>query len=772
MQTDISLKGLIVIAVLVLAGCAPPGTEEPKDDYSNAYNGTIRSDKTQIDFQMQYGIPPQPQQIITTFDGSGGSYEVPFEASSWLTVIPTSSEEGSRTYSIEVKESLDPGTHSATLKFSTWVDGAVIVEADGGRRTPEPVTISVPVSVTVADGVVFRYDSYEKSYHWGQYEPMVCCFVMSSHAQQWSAEVDVPWLTLDKYSGQGSHSFSVKFNKTEWPVGASVAHITVRADNGQNSVLTIHLNVIEPVVATTPDTLRVLGNVGPAKPEQFKIELKELATGYPQTISDAGARRPFLVRSTESLQVWPERGLVGDPITVSYRALPQSRASGIYSEELAVEVDVPGKKLVHKVPIQLQVEPHRLYVPSNGLALTYGPGYDKRSANFDVIDSANDTSANITVSSDQNWLSISRDGTKVTVTANADGLSDGLHIATVAIHANGNSTAAGETVNVGFYVFSNTPVSGNTGYAAANRYLTSDPVRPWIYLAEGNAINAIDTYTGLVAKSFVMPAMVLDAVPSRDGMYLYTMLDDSTRTIRAIHIGTSTLTPTAYVSNSQSNQLSFLRAQGIPVLMTDSGVIVHADTGTSIELHDAHPDWWTKPEARAYLGPVFYHTNRFYMVESDRSYSRYEFRYSSVSKSELTNIEPGGRWVSELPPRFLMSPSDRYICVNSFCEDYQNGDSPTPYIAPYFHLPSFVYRWTNDALILNDDETLYGSTETGLALYRPGTLYEDVQILLRQIATDPGAVTLVRSSDGLRLATLNQLDQSGNKTLHVYSATH
>lgn len=275
-------------------------------------------------------------------------------------------------------------------------------------------------------------------------------------------------------------------------------------------------------------------------------------------------------------------------------------SGNVYPGTATVTVQVNGDTLTTQVPVNLRLDPAKLFIADNGVLLTSSPSYSAQLSHaLSVYDNADLNNITWTAVSDQTWLTVTSTGTtsgKMTLTANPVGLSqDILHLATVTLSSVNTliENTASETVTVGFYNASTDPALKTTvtlNDPAKQTGMVSDPIRPYVYVSHGGTdIEIYNTFSGTLETTLAGVGGDLRYLTvSSDGATLYAV-DHSDNSILPVNLATRVAQPKfttigfpTCISCAAQNLLvsaNYTRINGYPVLVTSAEEILDAANG-------------------------------------------------------------------------------------------------------------------------------------------------------------------------------------------------
>jgi len=316
---------------------------------------------------------------------------------------------------------------------------------------------------------------------------------------------------------------------------------------------------------------------------------------HPWTLTmDSGTNLSWMQSDTVSGQ------LDNSATTVTMTTDETGLLGNVYPGSATATVQVNGDTITQTIPVNLRLDPQKLFVADNGVLLSSFPSVtlSQFSHSVSVTDNAAQGVA-WSASDDAGWLNVTVSGTTnldtLQLTADPAGLAtDTLHTATVSITSADAKIENTETVTVGFYVSSLDPVN-NVSLTLTEpdkaSGIVADPVRPYVYVSHGGtSIDIYNVYTGTLVTTLSSVGTDLRALTiSSDGTSLYAM-DHSDDSIVPINLSTQlagTKFSGLYFPGCVScatqwlyNVIDYTRINSYPVLITSGNQIIDAANGT------------------------------------------------------------------------------------------------------------------------------------------------------------------------------------------------
>lgn len=424
------------------------------------------------------------------------------------------------------------------------------------------------------------------------------------------------------------------------------------------------------------------------------------------------------------------------------------------------------------IPVTLNIEPHRLSIIDNGVALSSLPSRSRLSHTIEIGENGG-TSTTWSAASDQTWLTLSTStgstGGTLALIADPTGLTvDTIHYANVTISSADVTIVNSEIVRVGFYI-SSVDASATMTFAGLSQAdypsgLVADPIRPYVYVSNMESdILVYNVYSGALVTTISgnINDTFSDLEVSSDGSYLYAVnrFDNS---INQVDLSTLTMGSTwtgfnfpVYASTPYLSQMDirYARLNGYPVLVTSGSQVLDAADGSVLTNMNDLSIYFRPPMIA--LSPNGETAFASYANYPYFDLDRYELWYSYVSNTAtafLAQTKPRNTWENAPVDMTMNQAGTRLLTVQPYSIDN--------------HFRSY----SNDE---NMDATLheaYGSSTVIVAITRGPTgkiytvkrasgiddtvyIYDDSYSLLTSTPVTAWTVNrkLVTSGDGMRL---------------------
>jgi len=523
----------------------------------------IAASSTSLTFTHVTGSAYPVSQTVNVLTSSGVAWTAS-TSNSWLMLSSTG---GTGPGSIGI--SVNPGA----LAVGTYNGTVTLVAPSSGDTETVFVTLNV-----VVPGLVSNQASLAFSGTYGSPFPAQAVNITMNNgsAVNWTATPSSNWLVLSQTSGTTPSSITVGVDVTGLSAGSYNATITFNG-SGLSSpmILNVTLLIITPSLYVNPTSLafgRSNGGLDAnGKTVTLSLNTATNAYGWTANVSD-----PWI-------QVMPVSGTVSStPFPVTVRIDPTGLAEGTYSGTVTFTAQVNGLTVNSILPVQLQLDTHRIVVSDVGVALTSTPTLSRLTRALKVR-SSRGADVSWTAASSQSWLGVTSSGTTsddLLLTADPAGLAaDTVHYASVTVTSSDTSVVNSETVRVGFWVGSTTPLA-STQLPGSSPPIAVDPIRPYVYRSGGGDIVVSNLYTGAVVTTITVPngASLGEATIANDGSRMF-VVDNINHQVLPIDLSTFTFGTGWATGASTAVGPVYVRSNGIGVLVVGNGRFFDPGTG-------------------------------------------------------------------------------------------------------------------------------------------------------------------------------------------------
>ena len=545
-------------------------------------------------FNAVNGAPIASKNLSITTNADLVATWVATSSANWLTLNGSSgTATGNTTDSLAVgvdaaTPSLASGNYSATINASVTIGSETLTG-----------TINVSLNLTTAafslNPTSISFSGVNGSEMGSQSFSIALNTGASKYA--WSASISADdgsggsWLQSSLISGEvsggESQSPTLTINASKLSSGDYSGSITVTSHINSDTistVLPVQLTLTPASIALSSSSLSFDGINGvDLGSQQVLVSLNTGNNAFPWTASvsaDNGSSGNWLVADNLS------GSLSSSDTSINLSTDTTDMTGDIYAGTLTITATVHGDTLVKDLPVTLNLEPHRLFVPDNGVALAAFPTATSSLVKAVTVTENGGVSTTWDAMSDQSWLDVTSSGTtdgNLSLTANTNGLStDTIHYATVTVSSTDPTIENTEAIKVGLWVSSIDPNSSDVITGTAYTHVTPDPVRPYAYVHDGGTdIYVYNVFTGTLVTTISSGGGPLGEMEaSSDGNTLF-VADHGNSDIVPVDLATQTA-GTAWAQKTSLNHLVYIRPNGFPMLIADGGNAWDPGTGTVI----------------------------------------------------------------------------------------------------------------------------------------------------------------------------------------------
>lgn len=399
---------------------------------------------------------------------------------------------------------------------------------------------------------------------------------------EWSLTADSNWILLSKETGVGDDSLEITIDRSSLAPGSYQGEIIITnlLDDTQQTIA-IDLDIQLPTLNLSTNNITFDGTLGwDNLSESLTISLNTGTNSYGFNY-DISFLADALNVDTSSNEI----GLANQSVDITVE--PAVFSEGQYLGSITFTASVLGQDVSTTLSVEVLASKHLILVPDNGVTLSQFSTVGKLSHTVDVLDSYGLTSTNWDAVSSENWLTVTISGTtpgSLVLTADPTSLSDDtLYTATVTVTSPDSVIENTEVINVGFWVGSTDPELSAT-IAATYSDITSDPVRPYVYLHNGGSdIDIYNVYTQELVDTISGIGTTLgDMEVNSDGSYLY-VADTTDSSVTYIDLN-NTANRTKWISSDDMmSGFTLARTSGKDLLLSGRGNVYDVATGTEYD---------------------------------------------------------------------------------------------------------------------------------------------------------------------------------------------
>lgn len=454
--------------------------------------------------------------------------------------------------------------------------------------------------------------------------------IISGTNIDWTVSSSEDWLQLSTLSGTGEHELEVSV-LAGLSSGQHQAQITLTNNvDDTTQLITVNVEITKPTLTLSKDKIEIdLTQNWEALLQTVSLSLNNENLSYEVNYEISGA-------DTDLMQVNIENG---DSESIKYALLEVNKealTSGQIDGLINFTANFLGESLSAELEFSILSPVRLLSVPQSGITLTKFPTVGALTRELAVLDNYGLSSAQWQANTEATWLDVSSSGTtndKLVITADPSGLeADNFYNATITVSPIDSPITNIQTINVGLWIGSSDPAA-NTSLEVTYTNLTTDPVRPYVYVNNsGVDIDVYNVYTQELVSTITEVGISLgDMEVSADGERLF-VADTNNDTIHIIDLDNPAYRTSWLSSDSLAAGFALSVTNNQELLISGYGNIYAAQEGL-LYVTDAHGSYY----GYNYLDASLY-GNRFCTVDSNLtpySASCYNLDFNYLSEQVL-----------------------------------------------------------------------------------------------------------------------------------------
>lgn len=432
-------------------------------------------------------------------------------------------------------------------------------------------------------------------------------FSLSGTNMGWSLSAADTWLKLSETNGIGEQDIEMVIG--DLPLGEHQTQVTVtNLLDESTEVITVNIEVIKPTLSVSDIrlTFDLIDN-----PEQVT---------QPATLSiNTGSQSYDIsyeidISDSEGFSLEMANEVSADSLNLQLTVDPNKLGGGVYNGVINFTVNVLGESITGELALTIYSNSHLLSVPQSGVALTKFPTVELLTREVAILDNYGLTTTQWQANTEASWLDISASGTtsdKLMITADPSGLeADNFYNATITVSPIDSPITNIQTINVGLWIGSSDPAA-NTSLEVTYTNLTTDPVRPYVYVNNSEAdIDVYNVFTQELVSTITEVGISLgDMEVSADGERLF-VADTNNDNIHIIDLDNTAYRTRWLSSDSLAAGFALSVTNNQELLISGYGNIYAAQEGL-LYVTDAHGSYY----GYNYLDASLY-GNRFCAVNS------------------------------------------------------------------------------------------------------------------------------------------------------------
>jgi len=443
--------------------------------------------------------------------------------------------------------------------------GTVTVSASDGQATTLPVNMTVVQAGFVVDQFGIQFSAVNGA----PILPQNVSFNIGAvpDGSPWSATTDQAassWLNVTPSSGVTPGLATLSVKSVALVSGNYAGNLQLNSPLAASRQVPVSLTLIKPTLALSTSSITLGGPMGrDSSGASLSLSLNTGANTWPWTLSAL----PAWVQASST------GGKVGaNGVTVNFNPLASAPA-GTSTVTLNAGAVVNGDVLTQPLTISLNKDKHRLLPSQTGIGLANMPDWSRLTRTLTVSDNLG-LSPSWSASSNQSWLSVTRSGNTLSLSANPAGLAaNSLNLATVTLSSSDASVAPPEPIRVALWNGAAAPTAIVKSMQTYTR-MVADPVRPYVYLHKGGA--DIDVYNVYTAQRIATIGAVAAALgdmavsPNGDRLYVY---DTANRAMIVVDLAAQARSTSWSLASAvtTASRIKVIRPNGVEVVLAADG---------------------------------------------------------------------------------------------------------------------------------------------------------------------------------------------------------
>jgi hypothetical protein len=549
-----------------------------KVTYNAPFNITLNSG---------YAAPPPAPLYITK---ANQAWNVSASAS-WIKLSTTGGTgNGSVLVSYDIKD-LTPAPYAATIN----------VTSNDGQSVAVPVSmLLLPRAFAVESGKIMI-----NAINGAPITPRAINFTMPGASSTWTASAEQPWMSVTPAAGStpGSTTISVDPGVGKLASGTHLNSLLLNAPMASTTKVPVEMVLNKATFATSANAVTLGGAAGrDMLPQGIKLSLNTGTNAHPWTLTGLPAWAS--ASATAGTANHTGTSVVFTPTT--------GTTVGTTVAALTATATVNGDTLTMPLNLTINRDQRKLLFSQAGVALTSTPSLSRLTSTVSVKENYG-AATTWTVSTDQSWLTMTRQGSQLTLTADPTALSaDTINYAKVTLSTSDVGVTTPESLQVALWKGSVTP-SGKTKLSKTYQHVKADPIRPLAYANNrGTSIDVYNVYTGaLVTTIQNLGAALADMSVSPNGDLLFTY-DTANRALVVVDLKTmskaGTWPLTAAVNGN--SRLLVIRPNGVNIVLAADGAAYLASSGKQIATTGI-----TAPQSATTDGTRVYASSQLFRVD-------------------------------------------------------------------------------------------------------------------------------------------------------------
>lgn len=449
-----------------------------------------------------YSNLPAPAPIRVGVAASGRTWTATSSAS-WIKLNGAAGS-GSGSFSVTFDQ--------AAMRYGVQ-SGTITLASNDGQRVELPVQILFYIPSFTIEGSNLIFNAINGA----PIPERNVQFTLYQDTANWSATTTTPWLSMTPTGGTtpGTTSVMVSPGVSRLASGTHTGNMAISAPGIQTSDFSITLNLTKATLTGPTSTIVLGGDYGRdfTTPHQLMLYLNTQGYSHPWKLSGLPAWATANRSEGEVNQTGAAITLTPNVAAAQY---------GTSNAVVTATAQVNGDTVAVPLNLSFNLDRHKLLFSEVGIGFASTPTGSRLSRKVTVKDNYG-FSPNWSVSSDQPWLTVSRQGNELTLTADPARLpANASSFANVSLSSTDASISTAEPLRVALWKGDTAPAA-NTKLNAVYSVLKADPIRPYVYANNaGNAIDVYNVYTATLVRTIPNLGGALgDMAISPNGDYLY-----------------------------------------------------------------------------------------------------------------------------------------------------------------------------------------------------------------------------------------------------------
>jgi len=583
-QVEMSLSGTTLRAMMHTSPTLASGTYEGNFTVKVCRDASCNQQFPGSPMQLPYKFTVAPAPLVLHANVLSNTINVGASppAPTTIQVFATNATWSATTASPWIKLAGSSGSGAGAITVSYDVTGllagsyagTILVTASDGQKSELPVAlVMLPRAFSIQSGKIFF-----NAINGAPMAPQAVNFSLPGTSDTWTASTESPWLTVTPTSGTtpATTTLSIDPSVGKLVSGTHLNSVSFSSPSANTGKVPVELQLTKATLSTTVATMALGGTYGrELLPSQTKLHLNTSSNSHPFTLTT-----PPSWLSANALS-----GTVNQTGTnLTFTPVVATTPVGTTTTTLTATATVNGDTISVPINVTVNRDQRKLLFSEAGVAFSSTPSWSRLTRTVSVKDNFG-LPSNWTVSTNQPWLTATKLGNQVTLTANPAALpADVISYATVTLSTSDSGITTPEPLQVALWKGSVTP-STITSVSKSYTYVKADPIRPLVYANDGSStIDVYNVYTAaLVGTMSNLGASLGEMTVSPSGDHLYTY-DTANRNIVVVDLKTRAKTATWPLATAVGylSRLLAIRPNGVNIVLAADGHAYLASSGKSV----------------------------------------------------------------------------------------------------------------------------------------------------------------------------------------------